>query len=243
MKVNNNSVLITGGSSGIGFAIAKKFIELGNKVIIVARDKNKLQNASEELNNCAIIQCDISKQDQLEQLSVKIQNHHQDINVLINNAGIQHNYFLQNETNPFLKIDDEIAINLVAPIKLSVLMLPYLCTKEEAAIVNLTSGLAFAPKENAAVYCATKAALRSFTQTLRYQLENNPVKVVELIPPLVETKMTDGRGKNKILPHLVADELIKGLKKNKDEINIGRIKVLRSIFRIAPSVAKKILRG
>jgi len=242
MNVSENTILITGGASGIGFALTKKLVELKNKVLVIGRDKNKLENAKKAIPEIEIIQCDITNQNDLESLLVTIENNFPTLNILINNAGIQYNYSMIEEYNVSQKIEDEITTNLITPIKLGSFLIPVLANKNEAAIINVTSALAISPKENAAVYCATKAALHSFTKTLRYQCEDTSIKVFELLPPLVDTEMTKGRGKNKISPDKVADEFIMGLSKNKYEINVGKVKLLRFIHRISPKLADKILR-
>jgi uncharacterized oxidoreductase len=131
-------------------------------------------------------------------LLIFIENEHSDTNVLINNAGIQLNYHFTEEQHLLNKIDQEINTNFIAPLKLISILLPTLKVNDNAAIVNVTSGLGLVPKKQAPVYCGTKAGLHIFTKSLRYQLQH--VKVFELISPLVDTPMTAGRGKGKITP-------------------------------------------
>lgn len=122
-------------------------------------------------------------------------------------------------------------------------LLPLLTTKLNAAIVNISSGLAFAPKKTAPIYCATKSAIHNATKALRYQLETATVKVFEIIPPLVDTPMTEERGKGKILPKQLVDEFIKNFSNDKFESNIGKIKLFRFIQRIFPKLADSILKN
>jgi short-subunit dehydrogenase involved in D-alanine esterification of teichoic acids len=242
MNGSGNTVLITGGAGGIGFALALMFAENDSKVIIVGRNKKKLEEAQKAHPNLQTIACDISDQEELERLVMTVNTDYPEVNVLINNAGQQHNYYLTEESIPYKRIDTEIAVNFTAVVKLSAMLLPLLSTKEESAIVNISSGLAFAPKENAAVYCATKSAVHNFTTVLRYQLENTPIKVFELIPPLVETAMTAGRGSGKIPPEAVASAFQNAWIKNKFEVNVGKIKILRTMLRWFPGLIKKKLR-
>lgn len=121
-----------------------------------------------------------------------------DINILINNAGVQYNYEFSNEENAHNLIEMELNINLVGPILLTSLFLPKLLQKKEAAIVNVSSGLGFVPKESAPIYCASKAGFHIFSKSLRYQLEKTDIKLFDIIPPLVDTEMTKGRGRGKI---------------------------------------------
>ena len=182
---------------GIGLALAKKFKELGNKVIITGRNQETLAQISSE-HGFEFIQGDIGDVSDLHRLINEITVNHKDLNVLINNAGVQFNYQLK-EANTFEgEIDQELAVNLTAPIKLCSAILPILLQQKSGAIVNVSSVLALVPKQSAPVYCGSKAALHIFTKALRYQLEDTPVKVFEIIPPLVDTAMTLGRGKDKM---------------------------------------------
>ena len=241
MNLSGNTILITGGASGIGLAIAKMFAQNSNRVIIAGRNKTKLQEAAQLHPDISSLVCDISRQDDLEKLVLTLSAEHPDINVLINNAAVQYNYYLTEESNPYKRIDEEISINFTAVVKLTAMMLPLLSTKE-SAVVTLTSGLAFAPKENAAVYCASKAAVHNFTTVLRYQLEKMPVKVFELIPPLVDTAMTTGRGSDKMSPQQVTEIFKEAWIKNRYEINVGKIKMMRRMLRWFPGLIMKKLR-
>ena len=242
MKLTGNKVLITGGSTGIGLALARAFTNLGNRVISVDRNPENQQIAQKSLPNLITYQCDLSKPEEIDAFINWTENNHPDINVLINNAGVQFNYVFYEETNVSRLIEQEVNINLMAPIKLSTALLPVLCNQKSSAIVNVTSALAFAPKPNASVYCATKAALHNFSQSLRYQLEGGPVKVFEIIPPLVATKMTAGRGKNKISPDQLAGEFMKRFENDHFEVNIGKVKLLRGLLRIYPGFVYKLLK-
>lgn len=242
MKLENNTILITGGSAGIGFGLAKKFSEMNNKVIITGRNEDTLKAAVASIKNTEYIKCDQTKQADLDDLILKVQNDFPGINVLINNAGVQYNYSLLDEASPFERIENEINTNLQSLIKLSSMFIPLLANKKESAIVNVSSALAFVPKQSAPVYCATKAGVHSFTQTLRYQLEETNITVFELVPSLVDTEMTKGRGKDKITIEQLAEEFLTSFKKNVPEINIGKVKMLRTFLRIIPNIISKKMR-
>ena len=242
MKLKENTVLITGGSSGIGFALAKKFSESGSKVIITGRNEERLKQSAGKLNSADYIVCDQSKQSDLDDLLLKIQNKFSGINILINNAGVQYNYSLLEEVSPFERIEYELNTNLGGVIKLSSMLIPLLAGKDEAAIINVSSALAFVPKESAPVYCASKAGVHSFTQVLRYQLEETNIKVFELIPSLVETGMTRGRGKDKISVDELTGEFISSFKKDIPEINIGKVKLIRILHRLVPNLISSKIR-
>lgn len=243
MKISNNTIVITGGARGIGLALTKKLIDNNNKVIVIGRKTNIPSEIQKYTDRVIFKKCNLANEQEFDSLLIDLENNYPEINVLINNAAIQHNYsFLeQNELNS--RIDAEIATNLIAPIKLAANLIPLLANKEEAAIVNISSALAFTPKENASVYCATKAAIHSFSQSLRYQLEKTTIKVFELMPPLVNTDMTRGRGQNKIEPEVVAQEFLKSFVSDKYEINIGKIKILKILYRLTPGIVKKIFRN
>jgi len=243
MKTTQNTILITGGSSGIGLALAKSFIELKNKVIITGRDLSKLEALKNEIPEISFFQCELTDANSLNELVTFIEQQHSQLNILINNAAIQYNYnFIEGE-DIINKIDYEISVNLNVPIKLTTLFLPILLKNNESAIINISSGLVISPKKSASVYCATKSAIHSFTKTLRYQLNDTHVKVFEIIPPLVETPMTKGRGKSrKITPIQLANEFLKSFKADKFEIYIGKAKILQLIHRFSPKLADKIMK-
>ena len=241
MILKGNKILITGATAGIGKALTEKFLLLDNQIIAVGRNKERLDEFAKLDKRIIPFQCDITKQTELDSLSLFIEQEHRDTNILINNAGIQYNYNFPDEIQLLAKIEHEINTNLLAPIKLIALLLPILKGNENAAIVNVSSGLGLVPKMQAPVYCGTKAGIHIFSKSLRYQL--NKIKVFEIIPPLVDTEMTKGRGKGKILPNQLADEFIKAFRNNKYEVSIGKIKLLKIINRISPALAERIMKG
>jgi uncharacterized oxidoreductase len=245
MMLSGNTILITGGSSGIGHKLAKRFLNLDNKVIITGRDKAKLEAIKIELPGIEILQCELTDPNSFNELVTSIEQKYYDLNILINNAAIQYNYTFIYEQNLVNKIDYEIATNFIAPIKLTGLLLPVLLQNKESAVVNVGSGLAIAPKMSASVYCATKSAIHSFSKTLRYQLEDKGIKVFEIVPPLVETPMTEGRGrgKSKITPDQLVEEFIRDFAKNKFESYIGKSKLLKFIHRLAPNLADRVMKN
>jgi len=164
------------------------------------------------------------------------------LNIVINNAGVQYNYDLGAEDD-LHKIEREVTVNFTSPMKLCSALLPILKKQPESAIVNVSSGLGFVPKKSAPIYCGTKAAIHLATMSLRYQCDGTSVKVFEIIPSLIDTPMTAGRGKGKISPDELVEEFLLKFKKDQYEINIGKVKVLRLLQRIAPNFANRILRG
>lgn len=234
-------MLITGATSGIGEALLRKFLSLGSRVIAVGRNERKLMEMASQDRDIIPFACDISDQEDLDRLTVFVEHHHRDTNVLVNNAGVQYNYQFEDENQLLGRIEQEINVNFIAPIKLISLLLPTLRLNPNAAIVNVSSGLALAPKKQAPVYCGTKAGIHIFSQSLRHQLSD--VKVFEIIPPLVDTRMTEGRGKGKMRPEQVADEFIRAFRKDRYEINVGKVKLLKLINRLSPKLAESIMKN
>jgi uncharacterized oxidoreductase len=232
MKTRDNTILITGGATGIGFALAEAFVKAGNKVLICGRKEAKLKEARGKLPQLQVRQCDLSKKEDRESLCNWVRDNHQDLNILVNNAGIQRAINLRKGTAEFFGGEDEIQINFAAPIHLSAYFAPLLLEKKEAAIVNVSSGLGFVPIAAMPVYCATKAGIHMFSVSLRHQLKGTPVKVFEIVPPAVDTelgKSTTGASEQEyrgILPSEVATAAIKAFKNDEYEIVIGEAKGL-----------------
>lgn len=241
MKLIGNKILITGATSGIGKALTEKFCQLDNQIIAVGRNEIRLEELANFDDRITAFKCDISSQPELDRLVDFIKQEHKDLNILINNAGIQYNCNFLDETYNLQKIENEINTNLTAPIKLIGSLLPVLQHNANSAIVNVSSGLAIVPKANSAVYCGTKAGIHIFSKSLRYQLDK--VKVFEIIPPLVDTEMTKGRGKGKISPERLVEEFIKAFKNNRYEVNIHKVKILRILNRIIPKLADRLMKG
>ena len=192
MEFASNTVLITGGATGIGFTLAERFVQAGSRVIICGRRKHKLEEAQSKYPQLHVHVCDVAKPAERRALLTYATESFPALNMLVNNAGIQQRIELQK--NPSWEtMDKELAINLEAPIHLSTLFIPHLLKKERSTIINITSGLSFVPKADVPVYCATKSALHSFTLSLRYQLSGTPIDVIEIIPPAVDTDL-GGKG-------------------------------------------------
>jgi uncharacterized oxidoreductase len=233
MKIKGNTILITGGGTGIGFALADAFAKAGNEVIICGRRDSVLKEAKQKLPQLHIKICDVSKEQQRKALFSWISTNFKDFNILINNAGIQRMIDFTSGMNNRNKGEDEIDINLKAPVRMCELFVPLLMKKKQAAIVNVSSGLGFCPIAVMPVYCATKAAIHSFTVSLRYQLRNTSVKVFEIIPPMVDTDLDKG-GRNAreqeergIPPSEVAVTTMNGLAKDEYEIAVGEAEGLK----------------
>jgi len=188
MQLASHTVLITGGASGIGLALARRFIQDGSTVIVCGRREEKLAEAKKSHPGLVTLTCDLAKEKERVRLFGWATKGFPRLNVLVNNAGIQRRARIGEDTK-WSATHDEIAINFEAPVHLSALFLPHLMKQERPAIMNVTSGLAFTPMASAPIYSATKAALHSFTLSLRHQLAGTPVQVIEIIPPAVNTDL------------------------------------------------------
>lgn len=221
MNTTGNTILITGGASGIGLAFAERLVGMGNKVIVCGRRQEVLDEARASIEGLQTRVCDVADETDRVALFHWATTEFPTLNVLINNAGIQRRLQLTTP-EPWAATRQEIAINLEAPIHLSQLFLPHLLAKNEAAIINVTSGLSFAPLANVPVYCSTKAALHSFTLSLRQQLKQTSMEVIEVIPPAVNTDL-GGPGLHTFGEPLdeFADAIMEGLQQGQREIAYG----------------------
>jgi len=193
MNLSNNTVLITGGASGIGLSLASHFVQSDSTVIICGRDKHKLEEAKVKHPQITTYVCDVANSGERISMFEWMSHEFPKLNILVNNAGIQRRGLQLAQEQSWETLREEIAINLEAPIHLSMLFIPQLATQENPAIVNVTSVLAFVPLAIAPIYSATKAALHSFTLSLRQQLIDSPIAVIEIIPPAVNTDL-GGKG-------------------------------------------------
>ncbi len=237
MLLSGNTILITGGAGGIGFSLAEQFITLGNQVIICDKREDKLNEAKAKLPKLTTRLCDVSKSEERIALFERVTNEFKNLNVLINNAGIQHDVDFLNMDRDWNYYIEEIAINLEAPLHLTTLFIPHLQQQEMSAIINLSSDLAFAPLAKYPIYCATKSAMHSLSLTTRYQLRNTPIEVYEVIPPKVISELNyEGRAKENSLndgypSNVFAEVVVKGLERGDLEVSYGNAEVRRKASR------------
>ncbi|MCZ2393643.1 MAG: SDR family NAD(P)-dependent oxidoreductase [Chitinophagales bacterium] len=240
MQITGNTILITGGTSGIGLGLLDFFYKNENKIISISRDKNKAVNLRNKYPKVDFQICDLSKEKNILKLIDYCCTHYPKLNVVINNAGIENNYlFIKNIDSQ--KINDEIQINFISPIHIINGLKDLLLTKKEAAIINITSALAFYPKTNAAVYSASKAGLRQFTIALRDQYRNTKVRVIEVIPPLTDTPLTTNNPHKKISVQQLINEFAKAFQKNRTTIYIGYSKWVYLLHRISPKLLRLLM--
>jgi len=228
--------------------LAGQLLELGNRVIVTGRDKSRLDMAKEKFAKLHTIQSDVSNPEAIAILYEKVTKEFPDMNVLVNNAGIMRKINLHDKGGDLMDITREIEINLMGPVRMVKQFLPHLVTKESAAIVNVSSGLAFVPLPISPIYCATKAGIHSFTQSLRIQLKNTRVKVFELAPPGTATPLFKGDftaedlgGAKPMDVAILAKLAIRGLRNDVPEIRPGLSDALKLMSRVAPRFILKQL--
>ena len=224
MNTSNKIVLITGGGSGIGFQTAKLFSEKGSKVIIVGRNEEKLKAASTQLKNVDYFTADVTNNEDVQRLVAHIKKDYPTLNILINNAGNLHVHKVAEGTDTVTKAIDEINTNYISVINLTESLLPVLKQQSEAAVVNLTSIVALSPHMIIPTYSASKAALRSYTQILRYTLnkQGSALKIFEVLPPLVNTELAKNNGGERGIPaEEVAENILNKIESDTYEILPG----------------------
>jgi short-subunit dehydrogenase involved in D-alanine esterification of teichoic acids len=241
MQLINTNILITGATSGVGAQLVEQLYQQ-NTIYVIARDQIRIEELLARYPKITCYRADLSDIQQIQNVAREILSRHCELDVLINNAAVQHPAkFTDEGFNPDA-IHQEITTNLSAVCYLSYALLPLLTKQTKSIILNINSGLGLIPKTSSAVYCATKGALNIFSQSLEMQLEKTNISVLQAFLPLVDTAMTKGRGKSKLTSQQAATYIIKGIKNQTRQNNIGKIKLLRVLIRILPSVAKHIMR-
>jgi uncharacterized oxidoreductase len=240
MKRSHNTVLVTGGSSGIGLELSKVLVQRGNKVIICGSTEHKLKAAKTIEPKLITYVCDLSDRDSCLRLATTLKEKHPDLNVLINNAATVHTFDLIQEEHALEYAEKEYQTNLIAPIRLIKMLYSTLQANDSPVIINVTTGLIYAPRARYPFYNSSKAGLHSFTQTLRYQLRNKKIEVLEVMFPAVATPWHKGNPpKIAIGTEKAVEEMLKGIDRGRLEIRIGGAKLLYHVSRIAPGFAFK----
>ncbi|HUO57680.1 MAG TPA: SDR family NAD(P)-dependent oxidoreductase [bacterium] len=235
MEMKGNTVLITGGGAGIGLALAKELLARNNEVVVCDLQQEKLDAAKKQLPRIGTILCDVNSPRDREALLLTVQKDYPRLNIFVNNAGVvSWNNFLAPAPDLPERISLEVNTNLLAPMELTRLFLPQLLQGRKSALVNITSGLAYVPLAQEPIYCAAKAGLHSFSQSIRYQLKDTPVKVVEILSSWVDTDMARKVEADKMTTERVVKEILRGMEKDQEEIRIGKINVLYFMSRLAP---------
>ena len=245
MKLKSNTILITGGAGGIGYELTKQLMALGNTILITGRDQAKLDRAKAVFPKLHTFRSDVSDPKAIATLYEDVIKQFPELNILINNAGIMRKINIHDQAGSLEDITREIEINLNGPIRMVKQFLPHLKTKSEAAIINISSGLAFVPLPISPVYCATKAGVHSFTVSLRVQLKNTKVKVFELAPPATKTELLgnfsseDMKGASLMKVEDMVKDAVKGMQTDRLEIRPGQANQLKMMNRVAPGFILK----
>lgn len=238
MDIAGRLALVTGGTDGIGRELARQLRTRGATVVVSGRSLDRLAAMRDE--GFEAIEADLSTPAGVDTLVTAVAD--RPLALLVNNAGSGSIY----DPDRLCSLDDAsatIRLNLDAPIQLATRLLPALRGQPQAAIVNVTSGLAIAPRAGGSVYCATKAGLRSYSMALRHLLRDSNVRVIEALPPVVDTKMTAGRGSRKMSPQACAAEIVRGIERDRTEINVGMVKLLQLVNSLSPALARRIMIG
>jgi uncharacterized oxidoreductase len=227
-----STILISGGATGIGFALAERFVQRGSEVIICGRREQALRDAQRKVPSLRFLVADLARGSDRVALADRVVKEFPKLNVLVNNAGIQRRVRFSVDVAPWAEREEEIIVNLAAPVHLTSLLLPHLAKQRSPTVVNVTSGLAFAPAAFAPVYCATKAAMHSLTVSMRHDLSSQSIEVVEIIPPAVDTDL-GGKGMHTRAMKVseFADAVMKGIDEGQREIAYGFSEKVRTASR------------
>jgi uncharacterized oxidoreductase len=244
MKLTGRTILITGGSAGIGLAFALKFVELGNEVIVTGRRQEVLDEVKAKHPKLHTIQSDAADPAQIATLAARVKADFPKLDVLMNNAGIMLHKNLKVPVADLEGLTTEIDINLGGVVRMSSAFIDILTTNK-GTLINVSSGLAFVPLPSAPIYCATKAAVHSYTQSLRFQLEDSGVEVIELMPPAVTTALSADLPEGGLVALITTDKLLKqtfaALKKGRLEIRPGQANLLALMRRLVPGFMNRQL--
>ncbi len=234
-------IVLTGGTSGIGFELVR-LLEASTSLVVVGRDQAELEQLKNNFPSIDVFTADLAERTSVIRAASEICSRYGAIDVLINNAAMQYEpHFTDPEFDPDM-IGREMDVNFTNICYFIHGLLPGLRKDSPSVILNIGSGLGLAAKPASAIYCASKGALNIFCQSLRYQLEHTNISVLQALLPMVETPMTEGRGSGKISASDAAAKILDGLQNLTDDNDIGKVKLLRRMLRLAPSIAYKIMR-
>jgi uncharacterized oxidoreductase len=238
MQLAGKTALVTGGTDGIGAQLIRQLRDKG--VHVITQGRNPERAAATRADGFEVVEADLGSPVGVDTLIAAVAG--REIDLLVNNAGAGVDHDFREPGLPDLAASDAtIFLNLNAPIHLITALMPVLRARPEAMIVNVTSGLAIAPRAGGPVYCATKAALRSYSQALRFQLRGTGVRVLEALPPVVETKLTAGRGNRKMAPEECARQIVVAIERDADEADVGMVKILKLVHSVSPALARRIM--
>jgi uncharacterized oxidoreductase len=242
MLLTDRHVLITGGAGGIGIVLAKRLLDLGNLVTVCSRSIERLDEAAATTPGLRTIRCDVSDLDSVGEMGDQLEAGDRPVDILINNAALNKPLSMHDDDAPD-KIGDEVAVNIMGTINVTWRLLPMLEQQPDSCVAIVTSGIAYAPAVGVPGYSLTKAALQSFTRSLRMAMRNTSVRVVEIVPPAVDTDMIRALNCKKMAPDSVADAVIGGLTKNRAEIRMGQTHLTYALSRLWPRAAERLING
>lgn len=237
MQLSGKTALVTGGTDGIGAQLIRQLRDKG--VTVITSGRNAERCAATRADHFEVIEADLSTPAGVDALLAGLGE--RPIDILLNNAGAGTNYDFRDGQVDLPGAEQTYYLNLHAPTQLIARLLPRLRERGEAMIVNVTSGLAIAPNAGSPVYCASKAGLRSYTQAIRSQLRGSGIAVLEALPPLVDTRMTAGRGSNKMSAAECARQIVTGMERGTETISVGMVKLLQVVHSISPALARSIM--
>ena len=243
MAVMRNRTIVTGATSGIGYELAGQLARAGVHVIAIGRQPQRLAALAALSSRIEPLAVDLANPDRVHHVVGTLAERYDDIDGLINNAGVQHDRRFDDDTYGPADIQEELSVNLTAPLLLTHALLPALRRQPSATIVNVTSGLGYVPKRTAAVYSASKAGLRLFSDALRVQTRGTSVRIIEAVMPLVDTPMTRGRGRGKISASEAAAQVIRGMEDGHDVIRVGKARALPHLQRWAPALLERLMQA
>lgn len=242
MNIAGKHIVITGGASGLGLALVRQLYEL-NEITVIARASNGLERLRDKFERVTIVEANFSDLKSVETAADILARSGKKIDILINNAAVQHTPRFIDDDFRYETIKREIDVNFTSVCVLIYLLMPNLLQSKPSVILNINSGLGLVPKTSSAVYCATKGALNILSQSLVHQLANTNVAVKQVFLPLVDTAMTKSRGSGKLPADKVAGDIIRQMSSPRSEINIGKVKMLRLVHRLSPSLARQIMKA
>jgi uncharacterized oxidoreductase len=238
MTLEGRRILITGGGSGIGLELARRLAE-ANQVVIAGRDEDRLERARDGTPALRTLRLDVTSDDEGRRAADWIATELGGLDLLVNNAGLFRGYaFAAHDAEAS---SEDVDVNIGGPIRMTRLALPMLASAPEGAVLFMSSAVALAAVPGFAVYAATKAAVHSLARSLRAELAESGVRVVEVLPPVVDTAASTALDVPKVAPAVVVDAIVAGLERGRDEIRVGRIRQLAVLARLAPGLADRIV--
>jgi uncharacterized oxidoreductase len=239
MKLSGKRILITGGGSGIGLELARRLAN-DNKVVITGRDEERLARAHADIPRLSVRRLDVTSEDEAGEALAWLERELGGLDVLVNNAGLLRGYGLE-DSGAAGKISEDVAVNLLGALRMTRLALPMLRASGGGAVVYISSAVALAAVPGFTVYAATKAAVHSLARSLRAELKPSGIHVFEVLPPVVDTGPVNELDVPKVSPAAVADAIVAGIERDREEIRVGAVRQLAILARIRPSLADRLV--